>query len=158
MPSSGYLSSVDHTDPRMGRRLATVALVLLGVAAVALLIVLIGDGSLSNPILVAVLTAAALAGLGAWARERRSPGATRRWRISAGRDAALPKEPPTPNTKSGGTSTSCAACVSAAQGSAKSQLLLLPSVPRAGLNGRGAARAWMTMVRTTAQRDLPSWC
>ena len=39
-------------------------------AAVALLIVLIGDSSLSNPVLVAVLIAAALAGLGAWANER----------------------------------------------------------------------------------------
>ena len=61
---------MDSSDPRTGRRLATVALVLLVVAAVALLIVLIGDGSLSNPILVAVLAAAALAGLGAWANER----------------------------------------------------------------------------------------
>ena len=54
----------------MGRRLATAALALLAVAAVALLIVLIGDGSLSNPVLVVVLIAAALAGLGAWANER----------------------------------------------------------------------------------------
>ena len=54
----------------MGRRLAAAALALLAVAAVALLIVLIGDSSLSNPVLVAVLIAAALAGLGAWANER----------------------------------------------------------------------------------------
>jgi diguanylate cyclase (GGDEF)-like protein len=87
----------------MGRRLAAVALVLLGVAAVALLIVLIGDGSLSNPILVAVLTAAALAGLGAWANERalaRRHAALEETR--RGEMAARAKELETRATKSGG--------------------------------------------------------
>ena len=57
-------------DPGTGRRLVTLALVLLAVAAAALLIVLISDGSVANPILVAVLTAAALAGVAAWVNER----------------------------------------------------------------------------------------
>jgi diguanylate cyclase (GGDEF)-like protein len=54
----------------MGRRLAILALVLLAVAAAGLLIILIDSRELGNPVLVAVLTAAALAGIGAWANER----------------------------------------------------------------------------------------
>jgi diguanylate cyclase (GGDEF)-like protein len=61
---------VEFTDPSRGRKLATLALVLLAVAAAALLIILVDSRELGNPILVAVLTAAALAGLGAWANER----------------------------------------------------------------------------------------
>jgi diguanylate cyclase (GGDEF)-like protein len=69
-PPNGYPTSVDSTDAGMGRRLATLALVLLAVAAAGLLIVLIDSRELGNPVLVAVLTAAALAGIGAWANER----------------------------------------------------------------------------------------
>ena len=61
---------MDAKDPATGRRFAILALVLLAVAAAALLIVLISDGSVANPILVAVLTAAALAGVAAWVNER----------------------------------------------------------------------------------------
>ncbi|MBA2629790.1 MAG: HD domain-containing protein, partial [Thermoleophilaceae bacterium] len=61
-----------HADLRMGRNLAALSLLLLAVAAVGLLIVLITDGRLDNPLLVAGLTAAALAGLGAWVNEHTS--------------------------------------------------------------------------------------
>ena len=56
----------------MGHRLAALSLVLLAVAAVSVLIVLITDGRLDDLILINVLTAAALAGLGAWANEHAS--------------------------------------------------------------------------------------
>ena len=91
----------------MGRRLATLALVLLAVAAAALLIVLISDGSVANPILLAVLTAAAVTGLGAWANER----ATARRHAALeekrrGDMAARAKELETQATKSGGDAES----------------------------------------------------
>ena len=66
---------MESTNPGMGRLLASLALALLAVAAAALLIILIDSRELANPILVGVLTAAALAGIGAWANER---AATRR--------------------------------------------------------------------------------
>ena len=53
----------------MGRRLAVVSLVLLAVAAAGVLIILVSGEGLDNPLLVAVLTGAAVAGLGAWANE-----------------------------------------------------------------------------------------
>ena len=56
----------------MGRRLAVVSLGLLAAAGAGVLVVLITDGRLDNPLLISVLSAASLTGLGAWANERAS--------------------------------------------------------------------------------------
>ncbi len=53
----------------MGRRLAVVSLLLLAVAAAGVLIILISGDRIGNPLLIAVLSGAGVAGLGAWANE-----------------------------------------------------------------------------------------
>jgi diguanylate cyclase (GGDEF)-like protein len=53
--------------PASGRQLASLALVLLAVAAAVLLVLLVDGRELANPLLIVVLSASALAGLGAWA-------------------------------------------------------------------------------------------
>ena len=65
----GTASEWSRSDPRMGRRLAVASLVLLAIAAAGVLIILISGDGLENPLLIAVLTGAAVAGLGAWANE-----------------------------------------------------------------------------------------
>jgi diguanylate cyclase (GGDEF)-like protein len=128
----------------MGRRLATLALVLLAVAAAALLIVLISDGSVANPILLAVLTAAAVTGLGAWANER----ATARRHAALeekrrGEMAARAKELETQATKSGGDAQSLREQLEAQRESLKNERQLRLRTERA----RRAEREWTRELR-----------
>ncbi len=60
---------MERSDPRTARSLAVVSLLLLATAAAGVLIILIAGDRLGNPLLIAVLMGAAVAGLGAWANE-----------------------------------------------------------------------------------------
>ena len=66
---------MEGTDVGMGRKLAALAIALFALTAVGVVGIIAGDGELASPLLVAVLAAAGLTALAAWAHER---AATRR--------------------------------------------------------------------------------
>jgi hypothetical protein len=138
----------------MGRRLATLALVLLAVAAAALLIVLISDGSVANPILLAVLTGAAVTGLGAWANER----ATARRHAALeekrrGEMAARAKELETRATKSGEDAESLREQLEAQRESLTKERQLRLRTERARRAEREWARELREQVMTMYRRN-----
>jgi diguanylate cyclase (GGDEF)-like protein len=63
---------MEHTDMPKGRNLAVLSLLLVAAAAASVLIVLVRDGRLDNPLLTIVLSVAAVAGVAAWANEHAS--------------------------------------------------------------------------------------